>query len=146
MTQTAAERRFTRIAASMNSKARRLGRAGRVTANDLGWLFLKAWDGCPYCGIGLSALDCSFDHVLPFDSGGENEVANLAACCLTCQRSKAKRLAHEFAEARALVGICPIDGTRFRPRYADIKRGYGVYCSLRCAGKAGRLVRSGLTV
>lgn len=144
MTQTRAERRFVRIAAAMNTKAARLGRAGRVSARDLGWTYLRGEDVCPYCGIGLSPYDCSFDHVLPFDAGGDNTVDNLVACCLTCQRSKARRLVHEYAEARALVRQCPVDGTEFRPRWADVKRGYGVYCSLRCAGTAGRLVRSGL--
>lgn len=125
----------------MNTKAARLRRHGRLSAEDLAWLFMQSQGLCPYCGIEITPLDCSFDHMLPFDAGGENTLANVVACCLTCQRQKARRLAHEFAEARVMVRQCEICGIDFRPRYADVRRGYGTTCSAICAGRKGRRTR-----
>jgi len=142
MTQTAVQRRFVRLAGSMNARAARLGRNGRVVSGDLLKVFLHTAYQCPYCGIGITPLDCSFDHVVPFDAGGENEKGNLVACCLSCQRQKARRLAHEFALARAYTASCEVCGRNFKPRWADVRRGYGTTCSAQCAGKKGRAIRS----
>jgi len=126
----------------MNSKAARLGRNGRVVSGDLLKAFLHSSYQCAYCGIGITPLDCSFDHVVPFVAGGENEKANLVACCLTCQRQKASRLAHEFALARVHRTNCEVCGVEFTPRWADWVRGFGRTCSAQCAGRKGRAVRS----
>ena len=128
----------------MNAKAARLGRNGRVVSGDLLKAFLHSSYECNYCGIGITPLDCSFDHVIPFQAGGENEKANIVACCLSCNRQKARRLASEFALARAHTAVCEICGTTFKPRWADVRRGYGTTCSAPCAGMKGRRVRSGL--
>lgn len=144
MTQTATERRFVRIVAAMNKKAAGLGRNGRLTPADLASAYIDAEALCHYCTIGITTGDCSFDHVVPFVAGGENERANLVACCLTCQRQKASRMAHEFALARVHEASCEICGIRFKPRWADVRRGYGTTCSAKCAGTKGRRVRSGI--
>lgn len=144
MTQTAAERRFTRLAGSMNTKAARLGRNGRVTEEDLALAYLDTGGGCHYCGIGISPTECSFDHVLPFQAGGDNVPENIVATCLTCNRQKARRMASEFALARVHRANCEVCGIEFKPRWADVRRGYGTTCSAKCAGVKGRRIRSEL--
>jgi 5-methylcytosine-specific restriction endonuclease McrA len=143
VTQTPAQRRYVRLASSMNKKASRLGRNGRVTPEDLAWTFLISQGKCSYCGIYVMATECSFDHRNPFVAGGENDVTNIVATCLSCNRQKARRLAHEFALAREYRVNCEVCGRNFKPRWADHVRGYGRTCSAECAGKKGRLVRSG---
>jgi hypothetical protein len=144
LTQTLAQRRFVRLAGSMNTKAARLQRNGRVTPEDLYMAFMESAAQCGYCQIGITPVDCSFDHVVPFVAGGENTPDNIVACCLSCQRQKASRMAHEFALAREYKTSCEVCGTTFKPRWADHVRGYGRTCSAECAGKKGRLVRSGV--
>lgn len=137
MTQSPVQRRFVRLAAAMNQKAVRLARAGRVSSVDLVVIFERDEGICVYCGFDLDPLHCSFDHVLPFDRGGLNEPGNIVACCLTCQRGKFTKSPAEFEQWRQLSLTCPIDGTVFRPRWADWTRGLGRYCSRRCSGTAG---------
>ena len=143
MTQTAEQRRYVRLAHSINRKAARLGRDGRVVASDLGRAYLRSMGICTYCQIGIDPMHCSFDHVIPFDRGGPNEPTNIVACCMTCQRAKSKKTPDEFAIARVLVVECETCGRSFRPRYADWIRGYGRTCSARCAGKKGSIIALG---
>lgn len=142
--QTAAQRRYVRLASSINTKASKLGRNGRVTANDLGAIFLASGGACVYCSTEIDPLMCSFDHVQPFDSGGENEPSNIAATCMSCQRSKARRSVEVYQEARKLRVQCEVCGIEFQPRWADWIRGYGRTCSAKCAGLKGRHTRDGL--
>lgn len=146
MTQTAAQRRFVRLAGSMNKKAARLGRNGRLTPEMLALTFIASKSECYYCEIEISPTECSFDHIVPFQAGGLNVMENLAATCLTCNRRKASRLAAEYALARVHRANCEVCGREFVPRWADVRRGYGTTCSAKCAGAKGRAVRSQLFV
>lgn len=137
MAQHPIARRYSRLAVGANTKARRLGRSGRISALDLFAIFEASEGVCTYCGIGIDPGDCSFDHVIAFDKGGENERTNIVACCLTCQRTKFTKDRSEFAAWRDLSVTCPIDGVVFRPRWADYQRGLGRYCSRRCSGAVG---------
>lgn len=137
MTQHPLSRRYNRLAVGANRKAARLGRLGRISAQDLAVIFLASEGVCHYCGIDIEPGDCSFDHVVAFDKGGENTRANIVACCLTCNRGKFTKDETEFAAWRELSVTCPIDGVVFRPRWADHVRGLGRYCSRRCSGAAG---------
>jgi hypothetical protein len=107
---------------------------GRISAEDL----FRLWKpNCEYCGIGITAMACTFDHVIAFDRGGENTASNIVPCCVTCQRSKFVKTPTEYQAWMKLSNVCPIDGTVFRPRWADHIRGLGKYCSRRCAGSVG---------
>ena len=141
MTQTAAQRRLIRLAASTNRKAAALGLNGRITADDYARAFIASGGVCPYCGIDITPEHCSFDHKVPFDRGGENEPSNIVACCLTCQREKGTKTPEEFARARTLMVNCESCGRTFKPRYADYVRGYGRTCSAECAGLKGKAVQ-----
>lgn len=137
MTQTAAHRRYVRLAGSMNKKAALLERPGTITASDLAFAFIAADWECPYCGIGIDPLHCSFDHVIPFDKNGNNEPSNVVACCLSCQRSKGTKTPEQYEFARKLLERCEVCGILFKPRWADYVRGYGKTCSRACAGTKG---------
>lgn len=142
MTQSAAERRFVRMAGAMNTKAARLGQYRRLTSVDLAAAFVISNGKCTYCGIGIDPLHCSFDHIIPFDRDGPNVAENIVACCMTCQRSKGTKLPSEFAFAKQLLNTCETCGILFKPRYADYMRGYGRTCSRSCSGKKGGETRS----
>jgi len=131
------EHRFKRLATGANKKAARLGRPGRITYIDLHDAYVDSEGICTYCGIGIDPGGCSFDHVIAFDRGGDNTRANIVACCLTCQRSKFTKTEQEYETWRDLRLMCPVDGTVFRPRWADYVRGYGKYCSRKCSGTVG---------
>lgn len=132
MTQTRLQRRLVRLAASMNAKAFRVGARGRVTAETL---VLIAFDypRCPYCGVEIDPEHGSFDHKVPFDKGGANERSNIVFCCITCNRRKFTKSVSEHEEFLAFTVTCPVDGTIFKPRYADWRRGLGRYCSRSCS-------------
>jgi 5-methylcytosine-specific restriction endonuclease McrA len=141
VTQTAAQRRLIRLAASTNKKAAVLGLNGRITAEDYARAYIATEGECPYCGIGITPESCSFDHVVSFAREGLNEPANIVACCLTCQREKSTKSPEEFAQARLLVVACEICGKVFKPRFADWIRGFGRTCSAECAGMKGKRVQ-----
>jgi len=137
VTQHPIERRYRRLAVGANRKAERLKTPGRITDRDL-FAAYEASDGCcEYCGIDVDPLENSFDHVIPFDKGGENTPANIKICCMTCQREKFTKTPDEYEQWKELVRVCPVDGKRFRPRWADHVRGYGKYCSRKCSGAIG---------
>ena len=54
MTQTAVQRRYVRLSASMNKKAAKLDRPGRVTPEDLAILYIESKGSCAYCGDGIN--------------------------------------------------------------------------------------------
>lgn len=143
LTQTPVERRFARLADTANRKAIRLGVPGRLNSIDYLKVFEASWDAeaqdylCVYCGIGLDPMHSSFDHVDAFGKGGWNTIDNLVACCLTCQRTKHTKNPAELRAWMALEVTCPVDGVKFRPRWADHVRGLGQYCSRRCSGTIG---------
>lgn len=137
MTQSVIQRRFAKLAAASNQKAAKLGATGRLTADDLGIVYLLADGKCRYCGVDVSATGCSFDHIVPFAKGGANVRSNLALSCLTCQRNKFTKSEAEWQQARSMVHRCEVCQNVFKPRWADWKRGYGRTCSRACSGTKG---------
>lgn len=137
ISQTPAERRLSKLAAAINQKWRLTGNPGvKITADDLASTWLKDSGKCRYCGIEVDLMSVSFDHVEPFLKGGWNAPGNLATCCMTCQRSKYTKTPEEHAKYQDLMRRCRTCGRGFKPRWADYIRGYGHYCSRKCAGKA----------
>jgi hypothetical protein len=135
VTQTALQRRLVRLASSINKKAAALGARGRVTAESL-YLIIKAYPTCPYCGIKLDPMSGTFDHRVSFDKGGNNLRENIVFCCLSCNRKKFTKSIDEHAEFLNFTITCPIDGTVFKPRYADWVRGLGRFCSRSCSASS----------
>jgi len=108
----------------------------RLTAEDLAKVWLDDAGRCRYCDIDIPLMTASFDHVVPLSKQGPHLPQNLAACCITCQRSKYTKTSDAYQEFMRLQVVCPC-GTVFRPRWADWVRGYGHYCSRSCSGRAG---------
>ena len=137
MAQGKAERRLSKLAAAINQKWRQTGNAGiKITANDLANIWLDDVGACRYCGVDVDLMGVSFDHIIPFKDDGPNTVDNIAASCITCQRSKYTKSPEQLAEWKDLVRYCKGCGLEFRPRWADYVRGYGHYCSRKCSGRS----------
>lgn len=97
--QGAVQRRFSKLAAGINQKWRRVKTRGvKLFAEDLFHVYVRDMGKCRYCSIAVGPMDCSFDHVVPFKSGGENTVDNLVVSCITCQRSKYTKTPQEYQE------------------------------------------------
>ena len=137
MTQTSAQRRFSKLAAAINQKARRMRAPGRVTADDLARTFIDSGGRCAYCGIDVVPASVSFDHIVPFAKGGTNFPRNLAVSCITCQRGKFTKTPDEWAYAKDQVVQCEVCKKPFKPRWADWSRGLGRTCSRACSGQKG---------
>ena len=134
MSQTVEQRRLVRLAAAYNSKARRLGIQGRVTALELAEIELFQ-PVCYYCGISLEIGQGTFDHVLPLDQRGLNSMWNIVRCCLTCNRVKFTKSPAQLIEHRSRMVTCarPGCGNTFKPRWAEYEAGRARLCSRRCA-------------
>jgi hypothetical protein len=88
-------------------------------------------DECFYCGIELSKMEGSYDHVIPWDQGGSNDPSNIVRCCLDCQRRKFNKTPEEFERHQKLTVTCALPGcdVTYQPRYAEYMRGMARYCS-----------------
>jgi 5-methylcytosine-specific restriction endonuclease McrA len=135
MSQGPEQRRLARIASAYNVKAERLGRPGRIEAEDLARIALRDRE-CPYCGITLAENGGTFDHRMPLDRGGANAPSNIVRCCWECQRAKYTKTDAEFIVFRAQEFHCTVCGRTFQPRYADLARGYAKTCSRSCAAQS----------
>lgn len=145
MTQTAVQRRFSKLSAAINQKARKLGAVGSISAEDLARTYIEADGKCAYCGIEVSLVGVSFDHVVAFAKGGSNLRSNIAASCITCQRGKFTKTVDEWAKAKDMLVPCEVCKKPFRPRWADYMRGYGRTCSRVCSGMKGGQAERSLT-
>lgn len=134
VTQTKEQRRLQRIAHRMNQRAVKYG-AGEITAGDLAYVVVRS-NTCHYCGIGLEVGQGSFDHSQPLHRQGRNDPSNIVRCCFTCNRKKFTKTPEELDNFKHVIVECPIDGTRFRPRYAEWVAGRAKYCSRSCAARS----------
>lgn len=132
MTQGHEQRRLQRIASAFNTKSRKLGVPGYVSAEDLAVVSL-AYPKCPYCNIDLEIGQGSFDHVNPLDLGGPNLRENLVRCCFWCQRTKFTKTPEQLKEFAETVFRCAVCSKPYRPRYTDWIEGKGQCCSKSCA-------------
>lgn len=137
VSQTPVQRKLVRTAAGFYKKAKRLGRGGTTTAADLARIYLEADGKCYYCGTELDPMFATFDHVQPFERGGDNSPSNIKLCCIADNRAKFTMTEAEYRDYLTVSRICPVDGTLFKPRASDYRRGLGIYCSRRCAGTIG---------
>jgi hypothetical protein len=140
--QLPAERRFSKLAAAINQKARAVGAVGRMTNADLARVFVAYGRQCAYCKIELDWRGVSFDHVVPFSKGGQNLIENLVASCMTCQRGKFTKTPEEWAQAQVLMVQCEVCKREFKPRWSDWVRGYGRTCSRICSGTKGGMAET----
>jgi 5-methylcytosine-specific restriction endonuclease McrA len=55
-------------------------------------VFLRDGYRCQYCGLQLSASQCTLDHVKPLSLGGRSTFENSTTACSPCNGSKGNRL------------------------------------------------------
>lgn len=134
MSQSPEQRRLVRIAGSYNSKARRLGIRGRVTAFDLATIELEQ-PRCYYCGIELEIGQGTFDHIVPFERNGRNAFDNLVRCCITDNRKKFTKTPEQLVEHEDRRVTCARPGcdNTYQPRWAEWEAGRARLCSRRCS-------------
>lgn len=138
MTQTAEQRRLTRIASSMNTRARQFGSDGILTAQDLA-VAVVTWDyTCAYCGVLLTSGQHGFDHMIPLALRGPNRGNNVVPVCQSCNRRKFTKTPAELKEYENLRVNCSVCKKEYRPRWAEWKNGRARTCSLSCAAKLAR--------
>lgn len=135
MTQTAEQRRLIRLAGAANSKAKRLGVPGTISAEDIARLYLRE-RRCAYCGVSLDPGHFSIDHRVAFDRKGRNDPSNLAITCFTCNRTKHTKTPDEFARYQDLEVRCEMCGKAFKPRWAEWRAGRAKMCSRSCSAKS----------
>jgi 5-methylcytosine-specific restriction enzyme A len=46
---------------------------------------------CAFCGRGAKQVQLEVDHIVPFSKGGSNDLSNLQALCIDCNRGKGAR-------------------------------------------------------
>lgn len=139
MTQTTVQRKLLRTAAGFLRKARRYNVTGSVTAADLARIYMLHEGRCHYCLADLDPMFATYDHLLPFERGGDNTTDNIVLSCLTDNRQKFTMTESEYWDWLKLERRCRSCQKPFKPRAADFRRGLGFYCSRSCAGRAGGL-------
>lgn len=79
-------------------RARKAQAQGFYTASE--WQAKKLYFGnrCYLCGEAAEVLEQ--DHRIPISRGGSNWLANIAPCCVTCNRKKHNKTEREFRESR----------------------------------------------
>lgn len=51
---------------------------------------------CYYCGIKLTRVIATYDHVIPLSRGGVDDYSNMVWCCKKCNHSKGDRTPAEW--------------------------------------------------
>ncbi len=52
------------------------------------YVLLRDGYKCHYCGLKMTDIDSTADHIFPKSLGGENTASNLVACCKNCNLEK----------------------------------------------------------
>lgn len=86
-----------RYAAALNSRAGRLGAAGRLSVDSLRDRILESGGRCEWCAVSLIKAEFELDHVLSLRQGGSNVAANLVVSCPDCNRRKGQKHPARFA-------------------------------------------------
>lgn len=61
------------------------------------WHYEAQAGECHYCGASLEGV-YHVDHVIPLIRGGSDDRENVVLCCSQCNRSKGKKLLHEWRD------------------------------------------------
>jgi len=97
-----------------NQKKRAAKKGARLNYQVLD-LQASAMDGpllCHFCGISLTSLNLSVDHLTPISREGTWDLDNLAFVCLPCNLAKHELTEVEFSNLRTLIKTWPLNATR----------------------------------
>jgi 5-methylcytosine-specific restriction endonuclease McrA len=81
-----AEGRTTMKAANANSRAKRWGCPGELSAEDVRLVYAECAGRCSICADTL--IRWEIDHIVPLSKGGSNTRQNIQITCCRCNRSK----------------------------------------------------------
>lgn len=87
-----------RATAKAHCRARTFGATGRFTAEQLVAKFNFWGWRCYLCGCELNRTTVTIDHRKSLSCGGSNWLANIAPCCMKCNRSKRERSEAHFRQ------------------------------------------------
>ena len=62
-------------------------------------IWQKTKGRCYYCGVALNPFkkkEYQYEHIIPRNKGGSNDVENLAPCCQHCNTQKQDKLVSEY--------------------------------------------------
>ena len=62
------------------------------------WQNLIQKTNCYYCGVSLTKLDVTMDHVVPISRGGRSTQGNLVPACKACNTQKRSLTAVEWQD------------------------------------------------
>lgn len=116
-----------RTAASFRSHAKRAQASGCALDYDLADLrhLLKFILSCSCCGADLTPASFSLDHVRPLSRAGSHSLANLVACCRSCNLAKGMLTHDEYQALLWTAGAWPDDVRRHF--FARLKAGSRIY-------------------
>jgi 5-methylcytosine-specific restriction endonuclease McrA len=71
--------------------------------NDNARLLEKTDGHCGYCGIKITfrEMSATIDHIEPISKGGLDEMSNMVASCLPCNREKANLTLEEYRKLKS---------------------------------------------
>jgi hypothetical protein len=85
-------------AQAINSRAKALQKAGRITVEILRDRIYASGGKCDWCTVSLVKLPFEVDHIISLGFGGGNDGDNLAVACPDCNRAKASKHPARFAQ------------------------------------------------
>ena len=95
------EDELLRYTHALNARARRSGRSGALTSDELRGVILSSGGVCGWCGVSLVDAVFEIDHIIPLADRGAHHPDNLVVACPTCNRQKAQASPLRFALAVA---------------------------------------------
>lgn len=61
-------------------------------------IYNKSGGRCELCGMRLSFMDMTLDHIIPLSMGGEDSMENLQTACYACNQFKSNILPDDFMD------------------------------------------------
>ena len=61
-------------------------------------IYNKSSGRCELCGMRLSFMDITLDHIIPLSMGGKDNLDNLQAACFSCNQFKSNILPDDFMD------------------------------------------------
>jgi hypothetical protein len=90
---------IVRFSAQTTAVAKRRGRSGRISKDEISCLFPSLFDGvpaanCVFCGhVVIPGVNASLDHIEP---DGEHSIGNVHISCVSCNASRQRSSVQDF--------------------------------------------------
>ena len=87
-----------KLAQSMNSRAKKEGKSGRLTIEGLRHRIYASAGKCEWCTVSIVNQAFEVDHIIPLYRAGGNAPDNIAVSCPSCNRRKSAKHPARFAQ------------------------------------------------